>query len=149
MRFVVLVILIGCAGGDERGTLESVPKAAAQALRTRSGGVALNKVDREVEGGVEMWEATWFENGRKHEAKVNAAGVVVEHEVEVPEAEVPPAVRATAETAVGKGAQFVRHMTGNYEAELVVGGKEKEVMIAPDGTIVGGDGDDDDDGDDD
>lgn len=148
MRVLVLVVLIGCAGAEERGTLDSIPKAAAQALRVQSAGVTLNKIDREVEGGVEMWEATWIDGGRKHEAKVNAAGVVVEHEVEVPEAEVPAPVRASAEKAIGKGAQFVRHMNGNYEAELVVGGKEKEVMIAPDGTIVGGDGDDED-GDDD
>src|SRR5438045_2671763 len=101
MRVLVLMMLIGCAGGDERGTLDSVPNAAARALRAQSAGVTLTKIEREVEGGVEMWEATWIENGRKHEAKVNAAGVVVEHEVEVPEAEVPAPVRATAERVLG------------------------------------------------
>lgn len=134
--------VVGCAGGQEdRGTLEAVPRAAAAALHERSGG-GVRRVERELEGGVEMWEGSWLDAaGRRHELKVTADGRVVEHEVEVAEGEVPAAVRATAVRVLGAGASYVKVVTtGNYEAERIVEGKERDVMIAPDGRVVGDEG---------
>lgn len=145
MRVLLVgLLVVGCAGTGEHGTLDTIPKPAAEALRVEAGGVAIEKVERELEGGVELWEATWVANGRRHEAKVSAAGVLVEYEVEVPAAEVPPAVRATAVRELGVGARYERLMDGTYEAEIVVAGKEREVVIGVDGQLVGREPDDDD-----
>ena len=137
MRLIVVLALTACAGGaEDRSTLDSIPKAAAATVRQHAGGMTITKVDRETEDGQEVFEAVWFVGGVRHEAKVTAAGVLLELEVDVAEGDVPAPVRATAAKALGKGIKYTRLMKGNYEAEIEVGGKEKEIVIAADGTLV-------------
>jgi hypothetical protein len=110
--------------------------------------MTITKVDRETEDGQEVFEAVWFVGGVRHEAKVTATGVLLELEVEVAEKDVPAPVRATAAKALGTGVKYVRLMSGNYEAEIEVDGKEQELVIAADGTAATTKDEDDDEDDD-
>jgi hypothetical protein len=132
IRALGLVALMACAGSEDRSTLDSIPKAAAQAVRTQAHGMTVTKVEREIEGGEEVFEAVWFEQGARHEAKVTASGKLLELEVEVADAAVPAAVKETAARQLGTGATYVRLLSGNYEAEL----KHREIEIAANGTVV-------------
>ena len=89
------------------------------------------------EGEAELYEAKWIESGRRHELTVDAAGQVVEHEIEVPEMEVPAPVRATAQRELGAGATWEKTMLGRYKAEV----GDREVVIDPDGAVISRDKD--------
>jgi len=148
--WITFLLVVGCAGGlaEDRGTLDNVPKAAAASLQQQAAGMAIQRVEHETERGVETYEATWYAGGVRHEAKVSADGKLLELEVEVVERDVPAAVRATAERALGQsGAKYERQLDGSYEAEIVVDGKEREVAIDASGKLIRS-GDEDEDGDD-
>lgn len=143
------VLWVGCAGVEERSTLDTIPKAAAATVRQQARGVAIHKIDREQEAGQEVYEAVWYVAGKKHEAKVTATGVLLELEVEVAEAEVPAAVRVTVEKELGSGAKYVRLKDGSFEAEKTASGKQRELVVGGDGRVVGREQEDDDDEEDD
>ncbi len=141
MKILIMVIigLMGCAGStdDNKGALNTLPKPAAAALQARAGTASIERTHREVEGGKTYYEGVWHVNGARHEVKVTADGTVVEVEEEVAADQVPEAVRTTAARELGQQvAKFERQMDGSYEAEVVVNGKEKEVRIGTDGTVL-------------
>lgn len=80
-------------------------------------------------------------DGLEHEATVTAAGELVGLAEEVPSARVPSRVRAAAIAKLVDAQQikFVKLMSGNYEAEAIVDGREQEATFAPDGREVGND----------
>jgi len=138
-----------CAGGPEgRGhaTLAGVPQAAADALRREAGGAALDRIEREPERGVDLYEAAWSAgDGTAHEAKVTADGALVEREESIALAEVPAAARAAIARRFPAGdVQVVRKTWILYEAE----GAGGELLVSPTGREVD-EGDDEGDDDDD
>jgi len=151
---VTLSLLLGCgtaATSTERSTLDTIPKAAADALRAQAGSAEITQVHREgSRNGEEYFEGAWLENGLEREAKVSASGKVVELEKELRPDEVPVPVRDGATKALPPKAviTYVLLMNGSYEVEAIVDGKEYEAVFAADGTR-GKDDDDDDDDDDD
>ena len=154
LRLFLVLSLVGCgASSSERNTLDSIPKAAAAALRTEAHGAEITEVSRESEHGQELYEGTWREGGLRREAKVTADGKVVEVEREVAAAAVPEPVRVAASQALPAGAAITYVLLGNghYEAEALVSSKELEEVFKPDGTRGHdpSDGPDDDDDDDD
>ena len=149
---LVAILLTGCStSSGDRNTLDSIPKAAAAALRAEAHGAEIKRVSRESEGGQELYEGSWEENGLGREAKVTASGKVVEVERELAPADVPAPVRDAATKALPTGGTiaFVLLMNGTYEAETVVAGKEHEAVFAADGKPAVGDGEDEDVDDDD
>ena len=134
---VGLLLVAGCARPARTTTLDSIPRAAADAIRGQAGGARIEEVERESEEGEELYEAKWSESGRRHELTVNAAGQVFEHEIEVPEVEVPAPVRATAQRELGAGATWEKTMLGRYKAEV----GDREVVIDADGAVIGRDKD--------
>lgn len=133
---VGLLLVAGCARPAKTTTLDSIPRAAADAIRGQAGGAAIEEVERE-EGEAELYEAKWIESGRRHELTVDAAGQVVEHEIEVPEVEVPAPVRATAQRELGAVATWEKTMLGRYKAEV----GDREVVIDADGAVISRDKD--------
>jgi hypothetical protein len=157
MKTIMLaVLLIGCGGKSTTtqasSPLTGVPGPAAAALQREAGSAKIESVEHETEGGAEMYEGKWVVDGLSHEVTVKADGTVVEREDEVAADQVPEPVRVSA-TAALPGAQkvvYVKLSSGNYEAETVVDGKEREVVMTADGKVVpedddGKPGDDDDD----
>jgi len=151
VKWIVILALAACgtaaSTSTRRDTLDSIPNAAAAALRRAAGDAKIEHVERERENGVEVYEASWHVDGLEREAAVTASGELVELEEEVPSAQVPSAVRAAAITKLPNASsiKFVKLMTGNYEAEAIVDGHEQDVTLAPDGRTLDDDDDDDDD----
>lgn len=149
--FLACMLMVGCAHGDDRDVLSTIPTAAANAVRARAGAVTITRVSRETG---DRYEASWYVDGKRHEATVSAAGALLAYEVEVDEAQVPIAVRDTVHRALGRGARYERQLDGSYEAERVIDNRETEIRVAPDGRLLereeaAADDDDDDDGSDD
>ena len=132
LRGVAIVMLVGCSHG-EKDTLDAVPRAAADALRHEAAGHAIEKIHRETEDGVEVWEASWTVDGAQHEATVTASGEMLEHEVSVQAEDVPVLVRTAAARGLGTPElDYVRLHDGSFEVES----GSREIVIAPDGSIV-------------
>ena len=130
---IALLAACGSAASTHRDTLDSIPNAAAAALRRAAGDAKIEKVEREGE----LYEASWYVDGLEHEASVTAAGELIEREEEVPSAQVPSIVRAVAIAKLPQSTsiKFVKLMNGNYEAEV----GDHEVIVTPEGREVGGD----------
>lgn len=148
---VALGLLVGGCGGAG-GNGDTIPPAARTALQNRAAPSPIGPIEHEHEHGTEMYETSWKgADGLQYEAKAAADGTVVEVEVEVPADKVPPAVRAAAEQrlAATTGITYVQLLVGDhqghYEAEVVVGGKERDVVITPDGRALPDDIEDDND----
>ena len=150
MKMMMIVLLAACGTASttntRHDTLESVPDAAAAALRKQAGGAEIVKVEREHDG----YEGSWYVDGLEHEATVTASGEVVDYEEQVREAQVPEPARATAVAKLPKGdIKWVKLKNGSFEAEVVIDGHEHEVIVAADGKVLPGEDDDDDDDDND
>jgi len=128
---------------EDEVPISRIPQAARAALLKYAGGAPLKEVEREKENGVELYSAEWKANGREHEAKVTADGVLVELEEKVPAGAVPAAVRSAATKLFPNGAKvkFQKKTIVLYEVEAKVAGKEREVLISPTGKVLGEDDD--------
>jgi uncharacterized membrane protein YkoI len=160
--------------------LKDVPAAARETILKEAAGSKVAEVEKVVAGDRVTYEAEWKADGKEIEITVSPAGKVLGREVEdedddedddddksareekhedgevdVTLDQVPDAVRATIlkEAAGHKIEEIERETRGGrtvYEAEWEVDGKEIEIKVAPDGTLLSKDveGDDDDDEDD-
>lgn len=149
LRAFLFVLLAACGtASSDRTTLDSIPKAAADALRTQANGAEITAIEHETAKGTDYYEASWHENGLAREAKVRADGTLVETERELRPDEVPAVVREAATKTLPAGAliSYALLHDGRYEAESMVDGKEHDAIFAADGTRVP---ENDDDGDDD
>jgi uncharacterized membrane protein YkoI len=158
--------------------LKDVPAAARETILKEAAGSKVAEVEKVVAGERVTYEAEWKADGKEIEITVSPAGKVLGREVEdeddddddddksdreekhedgevdVTLDQVPDAVRATIlkEAAGHKIEEIERETRGGrtvYEAEWEVGGKEIEIKVAPDGTLLAKDVEDDDDDDDD
>jgi len=129
---------------EDEVPISQIPQAAREALLKYARGAPLKEVEREKESGVELYEAEWKVNGREHEAKVTADGVLVELEEKVPAGAVPAAVRSAATKLFPNGTKvkFQKKTIVLYEVEAKVAGKEREVLISPTGKVLGENDDD-------
>ena len=155
MKTVILLLtafLVACSSSVEgdRNTLDNIPKVVAMTIR-QSAGSAQIQVKEEHDKTGDFYEATWMADGTRHEAKVDATGKLVELEVDVALENVPVPVReAAAKALVGAThIKFVRIVTGSYQAEAVIDGKEREIEVDASGNLQRGDDDGDDDGEED
>lgn len=151
MRTLVMLLVCGCAAttpSESTTALSGLPPPAAEAMRREAGGATIERVGRE---GNELYEGQWYVDGRLHEVTITATGQIVEREEELAADQVPQPVRVAAIAALPRGAAklvFVRLLTGNYEAEAIVDGKEYEVTLSSTGQVVTDADDDDEDEDD-
>ena len=123
--------------------LADAPPAVREAI-TKAAGKAVEKIDKEEEGGKTTYEADFEMKGMKSSVKVDEAGTVVERETAVKKKELPKAVRAAlkakypkaqikeAEKVEAKGeTYFELHVTADKKSEAV-----REVKVSTDGKIT-------------
>jgi hypothetical protein len=136
--------------GNQEGqkiALDQVPAPAREALSKLAGGAQITKVEKEDENGVEVYEATWTVDGKKHEGKVKADGTPFNEEDEEADEKVTldqvPAKVREALTKLAGGAKITSIEKGNmdgaigYEAEWMVNGRKVEAAVTTDGTLLG------------
>jgi len=139
LRAFLLVLLSACGtASSDRTTLDSIPKAAADTLRTAANGAEITAIEHESAKGTDYYEASWNENGLAREAKVRADGTLVESERELRPDEVPAPVRDAATKTLPAGAVITYALLhdGRYEAEAIVDRKEHDAIFTADGTHV-------------
>ena len=158
------LLLLGLMGG----CATNLPPAAADAVKAAFPQARIGEVELDKEDGLNLYEVELRGNGQETEVAVSPDGVIVEVESEVSMKDLPKAVAdAIAKAAAGaKIEKIEREETRavvragklvkldqpevTYEAEFRKDGKEIEIEVAPDGTILKTeDEDDDEDGNDD
>ncbi len=119
-------------------SLDDVPEAARTALRKLAGDAKIEKVEREEDDGVILFEAEWQQNQTTHEATVTADGDLVEQERTVSHASLPQAVRRAVKDRFGDITEvtYERKTVVLYEAESDADGNKREVLLSPSGREV-------------
>lgn len=153
LSFVGLAVAVGAAtaGDAPKMSLDQAPPEARAALLKLAGGAPIMSIEREKEGGVEIYEAEWKVNGKEVEAAVMANGDLVEMEEEIDASALPDAVKAAVAKYFPADAKLECEKVTMvvYEIEAKVNGKEKEILVLPTGKMLGkGKERDEDDGDD-
>jgi uncharacterized membrane protein YkoI len=154
---------------DERSvSIEQVPAAVKAALLAQAQGSAIEEIEMENENDQATYEADVTIDGKEVEVKVAANGIVLgkeaddedegddednengdEDEEQVSLADVPGEVQATlVKEAAGAEIKEIEKENEDgqviYSADVIVGGQEVEIKIAPDGTLLGKEVDDED-----
>ncbi len=150
-------------------SIAEVPDAVRATILAQAQGGTIGEIEMEIENGQAVYEAEVIIDGRKVEIGVAADGTPLgqeadddeddeaddddeedEEEVQVPLADVPEAVKATiVKEAGGAEIKEIEKETEDgqtiYSADVVIGGQEVELAIAPDGTLLGKEVEDEDD----
>jgi len=128
------------AGAEKKMTLEALPAAVQKTVREHSQGATIKNIVQEAEDGKTVYEVETTVAGRKKDFLVGADGTLLDAELEVPLSDLPPAVRSSLEKSAAKGQiLLVESVTKDgtlkyYEAQVRIGGKQKELKLAPDGS---------------
>ena len=151
-------------------SLDDVPAAVKATILKAAGGAKITEVEKETANGVTTYEAEFVADGKEVEITVGADGKLLkkeaeddddgddvdddddEDEEEVSIDQVPAAVKATIlREAKGAAIKEIEKETKDgktvYEAEFVAGGKEIEIKVSADGTLLKREVEDDDDDD--
>lgn len=150
MLAVTCLLLLGFM----TGCATSLPRAAADAVKAAFPQASIEEVGLDKEDGIDLYEVELRQNGEETEVTVSPDGVIVEVETEVFLKDLPKAV-ADAITKAAAGAkveEIKREETRavvragklvkldqpriTYEAEFRKDGKELQIELAPDGTIL-------------
>ena len=121
--------------------MEDVPSAAQAVIQTQTSGGTIEKITCEKEEGKHFYKVEYKKDGREFELQVDDDGKVLETEEILAMEDLPPAVLETvkAESAGGEIKELALETEGGktfYEVEFEKGGKEHEVKIAEDGTVL-------------
>ncbi|GAB4321219.1 MAG: hypothetical protein Kow0059_15820 [Candidatus Sumerlaeia bacterium] len=130
--------------------LINVPENVQEAIKDHAGTAAIEKVTKEKEDGVTVFEAEFKVNGMEQSVEVADNGQVLELERKVSADELPAAVKAALEKACPGGeiaeAELIQKFY--YEIKVKTNGKTKEIKVTPAGKTGKHHGDDDADDDD-
>ena len=138
----------------EEVRLTDVPAAVRATIERELGGVIPEKIERQTEEGTIRYEVdAEMADGREIDLDVAEDGTLLEKKEEVRLTDVPVAVRATIKRELGgvmpeKVERVTEGGTIHYEVEAEVSGKDIELEIGEDGTLLdkeveGADDDDD------
>jgi uncharacterized membrane protein YkoI len=128
-------------GVEEKASLDTIPAAAAKALKEHAGAAKITNVSKEKENGKTVYEGTFTAKGRVHDVTVDDDGKLVSDEEVVPLSEAPAAVRAAIEKEHpgGKVQKFERIKEGgkvSYEALISSKGKREEIKFDSNGKVL-------------
>ena len=135
----VLMIAIVTAS-ERRLTMEDLPGPVQKAVREHTKGLEVIEIEEETEDGKTLYEVEARVDGKTRDIVFDAAGKVIEDEMEVALGSIPePARTALSQAAGGGEIQKVEAVTKDgitvYEAKIKKDAKASEVVVAADGTI--------------
>ena len=138
---VFAVALNGCAMFSKEVKLEDVPPAAQAVIQSHTSGGTVEEISCEKENGKHFYKVEYKKDGREFELQVDNEGHVLEIEESMKMEDLPPAVQETVKTesAGGEIKELVLETEAGktfYEVEFEKNGKEHEVKIAEDGTVL-------------
>lgn len=139
-------LAIAALAADEAKKLSprDIPPRIMQTVNARLPGAAISSAEKETEDGNVVYDLEMTQKGLKYEMDVKEDGTLMEIEKEIknPAAAVTKAVKAKYPDGQIKIVMEVNKVEGkketpqNYEVTLTTGGKEKEVVVALDGSSV-------------
>ncbi len=141
---VVLILtaaLNGCAMYSKKVELGDVPPTAQTVIESHTSGGTIEEITFEKEEGKHFYKVEYKKNGREFELQIDDDGNVLEIEESMKMEDLPPAVQETVKTesAGGEIEELVLETEKGktfYEVEFKKDGKEHEVKIAEDGTVL-------------
>ena len=138
---ILTATLNGCALFSKEVKLEDVPSAAQAVIQSHTSGGTIEKITCEKEEGEHFYKVEYTKDGREYELQVDDDGKVLETEEILAMDALPPAVLETvkAESAGGEIKELALETEDGktfYEVEFEKDGKEHEVKIAEDGTVL-------------
>lgn len=141
VALILTVALNGCAIFSKEVKLEDVPSAAQVVIQSHTSGGTIEEITCEKEESKHFYKVEYKKDGREFELQVDDDGKVLEIEESMKMEDLPPAVQETvkAESAGGKIKELVLETEKGktfYEVEFKKEGKEHEVKIAEDGTVL-------------
>jgi hypothetical protein len=147
---VLIVVLAGVAARAGRVEETSLPDAVKAVISAEYPGAEIEEVKAEKEG-IKVYEVELEMGEEEVELTISADGKIIEKETEIPAGELPAAVKAAIEGAYegGEIEEVTKEVTywvvtlskletpeTTYEVEVVKDGKEIEIELAADGTIL-------------
>lgn len=126
----------------ERRKRVYVPSEILRTFKAYFNDVDLTQVEWSWEVVGKIYQAEFVRNGQEHEAEFTINGFYLCLEVEIPESELPKALRQTIEERYQgykiTGVERVDYMNGeiHYEVELDKGDNEFEILIREDGWVI-------------
>ena len=135
------MILNGCALFSKEIKLEDVRPAAQAVIQSHTSGGTIEKITCEKEDGKHFYKVEYKKGDREFELQVDDDGNVLETEEILSMEDLPPAVQATvkAESAGGEIKELALETEDGktfYEVEFEKNGKEYEIKIKEDGTVL-------------
>jgi hypothetical protein len=127
---------------ETRVKRKDLPPAVQKTVLEQSKGASIRGLSKEVAGGKTFYEVELKIGGHTKDVLMDPAGAIVTIEEEVTLASLSPAVRGALEKGAGKGKiRLVESITENnfivaYEAHVKTAGKESEIKVKPDGTLL-------------
>ena len=120
--------------------LADVPAAVQSAIKQFAGSNPIERISKESEDNKTIFEAAITINGSKQAIEVFADGTVNQTEKQVSLKDVPDPVQAAIKSLAGSGSvyEIVEETSDgkkNYEVEVTVNGKKREVHIDANGKI--------------
>jgi hypothetical protein len=129
---------------DKKLSPQEIPANIMNAVSARLPGAKVTSAEKENENGGVVYDLEMTQKGLRYEMDVKEDGTIVEIEKEVkgPPAAITEAVKQKYPDAKIKIVMEVNKVEGrketprNYEATISTGGKDKEVVVALDGSSV-------------
>ena len=144
---------------EKKLTIDQVPAAVKATILKEAGKNEIKEIEEEIEDGQRVYGAEWVADGKEVDIKVAPDGTLLKKEVEedkdadkedkdeedddekVTIDQVPAAVKATIlkEAGENKIEEIEAEKEDGktvYEAKWHVGGKEIEIKVGPDGTLL-------------
>ncbi|HOD82069.1 MAG: hypothetical protein BWX88_01626 [Planctomycetes bacterium ADurb.Bin126] len=122
-------------------TIDQVPQAVRDAILKEAGEAKIDEIEKETKGDKVTYEAEWKVDGKEIEIKLAEDGTVLAREQEITLEQAPQAVReailkAAGDNKVKEVSRITRGGKTFFEAEWKADGKEIEIKLAEDGTIL-------------
>ncbi len=137
-----LLLPVACANAKEvQVTIDQVPQAVREAILKEAGEAKIDEIEKETKGDKVTYKADWKVDGKEVEITLAENGTILAREQEITLEQAPQAVREAILKAAGdnKIKEVSRITRGNktlFEAEWKADGKEVEIKLAEDGTIL-------------
>ena len=146
MIAAIVIVYVGLTSGTATAqamdpNLKGLPPALQKAIAAETHGATIKSVSKEKEHGKVIYEVETLVNGRTRDVNFDANGAVLVVEEQSSLEAIPPAARAAIEQrATGGRLKTVELVTKNgkttYEAIIVKGGKNIEVVVNSDGSAA-------------
>ena len=138
-----LALLAGAAGAQEKKVdVEKLPRAVADAVKTKFPGAKLVGASTEKEGDKTVYEVSIKHKGSNIDVTLEPDGKIVSVEKEIAAKDLPKAVRTALEAKFAgatykKVEEITKDREVTYEVLLVTSGKKTlEVVFDPKGKLV-------------